>query len=122
MMPATSFTWDFRGRRSLRIKGYDYSDPGYYGITICTQGRICRFGDIDGERMRLSPAGLMMLDWWCRIPSRFERVSLGAFVIMPNHLHGIVHMREEQRGTLGVIHTSPAAELEVVDPEPPECS
>jgi putative transposase len=77
-------------RRSMRLKGYDYSQAGAYFVTICTQGRACLFGEvIDGE-MRLNDAGRMVVAEWERLPALFPNVVLDAFVVMPNHIHGIV--------------------------------
>jgi len=77
-------------RRSIRLKGYDYSHAGVYFVTICTQGRACLFGEvIDGE-MRLNDAGRMVVAEWERLPALFPNVVLDAFVVMPNHVHGIV--------------------------------
>jgi putative transposase len=77
-------------RRSIRLKGYDYSQAGVYFVTICTQGRACLFGEvIDGE-MRLNDAGRMVVAEWERLPVSFPNVVLDAFVVMPNHIHGIV--------------------------------
>jgi hypothetical protein len=77
-------------RRSIRLKGYDYSQAGVYFVTICTQGRACLFGEvIDGE-MRLNDAGRMVVAEWERLPVLFPNVVLDAFVVMPNHIHGIV--------------------------------
>ncbi|WP_397547135.1 transposase [Rhodothermus marinus] len=77
-------------RRSLRLKGYDYTSPGAYFVTLCTQGRLCLFGEIKEGAMCLNEIGHMIERWWLSIPERFEHVDIDAFVIMPNHLHGII--------------------------------
>lgn len=80
---------------SLRLKDYDYSTPGAYFITLCTNERIEFFGEvIDGE-MHLSKAGEMARDVWETIPNRFPHMELDHFVVMPNHLHGIIIITEE---------------------------
>lgn len=77
-------------RQSIRLKGYDYSKPGYYFITICTQNRVHRFGEISGGVMRLNDAGNIVEDCWNELAIRFPHVSLDSFVVMPNHIHGII--------------------------------
>ena len=77
-------------RRSIRLKGYDYSQAGAYFITICTQDRACLFGKVVNGEMRLNDAGHMVLAEWNMLPERFPHVVLDAFVVMPNHVHGIV--------------------------------
>ena len=80
-------------RKRLRLQGYDYSFPGYYFITICTKGRICRFGEIKNGEMHLSQAGKIVEQCWHEIPVHFQNVRLDEFVVMPNHVHGIVVIR-----------------------------
>ena len=77
-------------RRSMRLKGYDYSQAGAYFVTICTQGRACLFGEVVDGEMRLNDAGRMVVAEWERLPALFSNVVLDAFVVMPNHIHGIV--------------------------------
>jgi putative transposase len=77
-------------RRSIRLKGYDYSQAGVYFVTICTQGRACLFGEVVDGEMRLNDAGRMVVAEWERLPALFPNVVLDAFVVMPNHIHGIV--------------------------------
>ena len=77
-------------RRSLRLKGYDYTHVGAYFVTIVTQGRLCLFGEIVGKKMRLNEAGEMVCRFWEALPQRFPTIEIGMFVVMPNHLHGIV--------------------------------
>jgi putative transposase len=77
-------------RRSIRLRGYDYSQPGEYFVTLCVQNRLCVLGEIVAGEMRLSTAGLVITSWWEDIPRRFPGSNLDAFVVMPNHLHGIV--------------------------------
>ena len=77
-------------RRSIRLKGYDYSQARAYFVTICTQDRACLFGKVVNGEMRLNDAGRMVLAEWNMLPERFPHVVLDAFVVMPNHVHGIV--------------------------------
>jgi REP element-mobilizing transposase RayT len=77
-------------RHSIRLPNYDYSQPGAYFITIVTWQRECLFGEVvDGERM-LNKFGLVAKRQWQKLPKRFPNIELGAFVIMPNHVHGII--------------------------------
>ena len=85
-------------RRSIRLKGYDYSQSGVYFVTICTQDRECLFGDIVDEEMRLNDAGHMVLDVWHKIPEHFPHADIDEFVVMPNHFHGIIVISPNSRG------------------------
>ena len=77
-------------RRSIRLKGWDYSQAGAYFITICTQNRECLFGEIVDGEMRLNEAGNIARQCWDDIPIHFPHVDPDVFVIMPNHIHGII--------------------------------
>jgi len=77
-------------RRSIRLKGYDYTQAGAYLVTICTQGRICLFGEIVDGEMRLNDAGEIVAWTWHDLPNYISNVQLDAFVVMPNHVHGII--------------------------------
>ena len=77
-------------RKSQRKEDYDYSQPGYYAVTICTQGRSCLFGIIDNDDMQLNDAGRMVTDTWHQIPQHYAGIELDIFQIMPNHIHGII--------------------------------
>ena len=85
-------------RRSVRLKGYDYSSDGAYYVTIVTQGRECLFGEIIDGEMHLNKYGEIIQKWWNEIPLHFPNVDLGAFIIMPNHVHGIIFITVERRG------------------------
>ena len=77
-------------RRSLRLRGYDYSRPGAYFVTICIRNQKCIFGEIINGNMHLNEIGNIVVDWWNRIPQHFPSVEINDFVIMPNHIHGII--------------------------------
>jgi putative transposase len=81
-------------RRSIRLKGYDYTQPGGYFVTVVTQGRKLIFGKIRNEEMILNSAGEMVVKWWLELPNKFPPVSVGTFVVMPNHFHGIILIEE----------------------------
>ncbi|KKQ27812.1 MAG: hypothetical protein US42_C0005G0037 [Candidatus Magasanikbacteria bacterium GW2011_GWC2_37_14] len=75
---------------STRLAGYDYSQTGYYFITICTKNKFCYFGEIVGDEIVLNDIGKMATKYWLEIPKHFPFVTLDEFVIMPNHVHGII--------------------------------
>ena len=77
-------------RQSIRLQGYDYSQEGLYFITICCQDRAHLFGRIVDGEMILNDAGLQAQECWQDIPNHFPNVVLHEFVIMPNHIHGII--------------------------------
>ncbi|HPO65480.1 MAG TPA: transposase [Bacteroidales bacterium] len=77
-------------RRSIRLKGYDYSQSGAYFVTLCTQNRACLFGDIVGGEMRLNDTGKIVADSWRWLASQYDYVELDEWVVMPNHIHGII--------------------------------
>jgi len=79
-------------RRSIRLKDFDYSRPGAYFVTVVTQGRLPFFGNIVDGQTRLSDEGVVTCQCWQLIAEHFSNVSLDEFVVMPNHLHGIVIM------------------------------
>ncbi len=88
---------DIHRRRSIRLKRYDYSRAGAYFVTVVTQSRVCCFGDVVGEEMRWNDAGQMACRVWESLPLRFPGVEMDYFVVMPNHLHGIITMRDSPR-------------------------
>lgn len=81
-------------RNSLRLQGYDYAQPGGYFVTICTYGRRCVLGEIVDGRMLLSELGRVVEDAWAMIPEHFKDTRADVFQVMPNHLHGIVEIKE----------------------------
>jgi len=85
-------------RRSIRLKGYDYSLAGTYFVTICVKERKCVFGDVQNSNVVLSPIGEIVYQRWNEIPNNFNSVKLYVFIVMPNHLHGIVVMTNDCRG------------------------
>lgn len=85
-------------RRSVRLKGHDYSQPGMYYVTVRTKGGKCHFGEIADGKMNLSSVGRIAEECWKRIPEHFVNVSLGIYQMMPNHIHGIVEIVECSAG------------------------
>jgi len=84
-------------RRSIRLKGYDYTQAGAYFVTIVTQNRICLFGDIVEGEVRLSALGQIVAESWQWLAMRYEYVDLDECIIMPNHLHGIIVISDDGR-------------------------
>ena len=87
-------------RRSIRLKGYDYASAGGYYITIVVWQRECLFGEVVNKEMVLSKFGLVAKQQWEKLPKRFPNIELGAYMIMPNHMHGIIEIIND-RGTAG---------------------
>jgi REP element-mobilizing transposase RayT len=85
-------------RRSIRLKDYDYSQAGAYFVTICVKDMKCILGKIQSSKMRLSKIGGIIQQYWEEIPNHFDSVKLDVFVVMPNHLHGIVYITDDCRG------------------------
>lgn len=79
-----------RHRKSNRLQHYDYSQAGYYFVTICTQHRQCLFGEIVEGHMILNDVGKIIVHWWNETKNKFPHIELDEFVTMPNHFHGII--------------------------------
>ncbi len=77
-------------RRSIRLNGYDYTQAGAYFVTLCVRGRKCLFGQIHDEAMVLNRIGQMVQEEWIQSANIRREIELDVFVVMPNHLHGIV--------------------------------
>ena len=84
-------------KTSPRLKGYDYSQAGAYFVTICSFEKICVFGEIAEEVMRLNSVGDIVHTTWKDIPNHYPHVQLDQFIIMPNHFHGIVFLTDQRR-------------------------
>ena len=92
MMNKHKYNPKIHHRRSIRLKGYDYSNAGLYFITICCQNRIHRFGTVVKGKMILNEYGQVAHDEWLKLPERFTNFELDVFQIMPDHMHGIVKL------------------------------
>ncbi len=79
---------------STRLKEYDYSRPGGYFVTICVHNHRRLFGDVQEEEMILSPVGKIARRCWEETPEHFDNITLDEFVIMPNHMHGIIMIND----------------------------
>ena len=106
--PNTKFNIN-RHRKSIRLQGYDYSLDGAYFVTMVTYQRDMLFGKIENGEMLLSDFGIIADECWLAIPEHFPNVELGAYAIMPNHVHGIIVIVGDGRGTIdvGATHASP---------------
>jgi len=99
-------------RRSTRLPGYDYAARGGYFVTLCTQARICLFGEIAGGEMRLNFLGEIVREEWFKSAVIRPRLRLdeAEFVVMPNHIHGIIWiLREPPSPSVGATGRSPLA-------------
>jgi len=90
-------------RRSIRLQGHDYASAGAYYVTIVVWHRECLFGEVVNREMRLSKFGLVAKQQWEKLPKRFPNIELGAYMIMPNHMHGIIVITDG-RGTAENLH------------------
>jgi len=79
-------------RRSIRLKSYDYSQKGIYFITLCCQDREHYFGEIQNNKMLLNELGEIIKEEWENTPLIRTNISLGAYIIMPDHFHAILHI------------------------------
>ncbi len=89
-------------RSSIRLRDYDYSQAGAYFLTICTVNRVCLFGEIIENKMRLNGLGRIVEDEWKRSALTRSEIELDSWVIMPNHLHGIVVIKASDEQGAGV--------------------
>ncbi len=96
---------DIHHRRSIRLKGYDYSQAGAYFVTICVNQRRSLLGTIDNGIMHPSSAGEMIQIVWDEIANYYQGIDIDAFVLMPNHIHGIIILEDNTTLKLGdVVH------------------
>ncbi|MCX6742823.1 MAG: transposase, partial [Candidatus Parcubacteria bacterium] len=79
---------------SLRLQDWDYSWPGLYFVTICTHGKVCCLGNIKNDNVFLSEIGKIIFGCWLEIPKHFNNTILDDWIIMPNHLHGIIVIKD----------------------------
>ena len=89
---------DIHHRRSIRLPGYDYSQPGAYFVTICIWQRQCLLGDIEQGNMLLNRYGEVVDFNWFNLMRVYPHIKLDSFVIMPNHIHGIILIKTREQG------------------------
>ncbi|CAI2540244.1 transposase [Serratia liquefaciens] len=93
----------YPSRKSFRLRYYNYASAGIYFVTICTHKRQCLFGTINNSVMQMSTYGKVAEECWLQIPQHFNGAHLDSFVLMPNHLHALLHLRNEKAVSLGTI-------------------
>ena len=87
---------------TFRLQSWDYNSKGFYFITICTQNREHYFGEIQNGKMILSEIGKFAEKYWLEIPNQFSFIRLHEFVVMPNHVHGILEIKNDNNiGLIG---------------------
>jgi hypothetical protein len=96
-------------RCSLCLQGYDYAQAGAYFVTICTQNPACLFDEVTDGTTRLNPAGQLAATLWNDMPLRFPETDMDAFVVMPNHVHGIIVL-PDRPAVVGAPRVGPRAE------------
>lgn len=101
------FNPDIHRRHSIRLKGYDYSKAGAYFVTVCAWNRECLFGDVAGGEIRLNEYGTVVVEEWQRSGTIRKEIVLDVFVVMPNHIHGIIMISDDNHGSVGVTGRSP---------------
>ena len=84
---------DIHHRRSVRLNGYDYSQAGFYFITICAQNSMFLFGEIQNGEMATNNAGQMVNKWWYELNRKYRNIKLHEQIVMPNHFHGIIQIK-----------------------------
>jgi len=104
-----------RHRNSLRYSGLDYSLHGKYFVTICTKNKIKWFGTIINNEMQLSDIGSIASNCWCEIPEHFPFITLDEFIIMPDHMHGIIIINKSAKNpVVGSLHATSLPRLEKI--------
>jgi len=83
-------------RKSIRLKEYDYSQAGYYFVTICTHRREHLFGQVNDGNMVINEIGNLVVKNLLDLPDRFKNMEIDANIIMPNHLHAIIILKEQK--------------------------
>jgi len=98
---------------SNRLQGWDYGNNGIYFITICTANRECFFGEVINGEMQLNELGRIANKLWLEIPKKFSFIELGEFVIMPNHIHGLLNVETQ---FIASVHMNDPASVQMNDP------
>ena len=90
-----TFDPDKHHRRCIRLQDYDYAQPGAYFVTLCTHNRKCLFGHVVDGEMYQNEYGRIVSACWGELPYHYPRIDLDAFVVMPNHVHGVILLRDD---------------------------
>ncbi len=123
-MKTDKYNPDIHHRRSIRLKGYDYSQSGLYFITLCVVDRICVFGDVVDGKMQLNDIGRLVEEEWLNtINIRKGDVRLHNYVVMPNHFHAIIEICEcmDECDSSQILNTDNVGECEKGECEKDEC-
>ena len=105
-------------RHSIRLKDYDYSQNGFYFITICVQKKACMFGDIKSNKMILTDIGTLAEQHWIDIQNHYNNILLHEYIIMPNHIHGIIEITNNENTCRGVALQRPFTNLQMQTQQP----
>lgn len=84
----------FPHRKPARLPGYDYATPGFYFITTCTDGFRCLFGRVEDGIWQPNRLGEIVEECWLQLRTHYPAIDLDEFAVMPNHFHGVVHLRD----------------------------
>lgn len=98
-MTSSNYNPEIHHRRSIRLKGYDYSSQGAYFVTLCVQNRKNLFGSIDNGILNLNEAGNMILKWYRELENKFPALKCEEVIVMPNHFHCIWHITAQDAET-----------------------
>ncbi len=111
-----------RRRKWVRLRRFDYAEPGLFFVTICTHRRVCRFGEVVDGVMRLNEEGRIVAERWEAIETHHPGVAIDAYVVMPNHVHGIIQIVrtriDERNPAVGATPASPHRAIPARGPSP----
>ena len=107
---------DIHNRKSIRLKGYDYSQPGAYFITLCCEKREHFFGRIVNGNLLLNEFGKIVTAEWLKTPIIRPNISLGDFVVMPNHFHAVVFINRRGESRRGELQFAPTVDDNATEP------
>lgn len=104
-----------RRKNSVRLPGYDYASPNAYFVTLCVFGKSCVLGEIHSGKMILSEIGEVANQFWLEIPKHYNQIEIDEYVLMLNHIHGIVLIKDavnsiDFRSSRGVRSNTPTKE------------
>ncbi len=95
-------TPDTQRRRALRLRDFDYTQAAAYFVTVCTHHRACLFGEILDGKMHLHEPGRIVQAAWQALPQHYPHLCLDAFVVMPNHVHGVIILAPAEDARVGL--------------------
>ncbi len=103
--------------KSTRLECWDYSNPGFYFVTICTKDRVNMFGEIKEEKMILNELGYIVKQYLKQIDAHFRFIKIDSFIIMPNHVHLIMSIRFKQRRDVAMLRLYGNAQMSNISPK-----